>query len=446
MTAMIKAIRGMKDILPPETDRWQRVESAARETFALYGYREMRLPLLERTELFARSIGAETDIVAKEMYTFPDRRGDSLTLRPEATASVLRAVLENGLHLGAGVKKFYLIGPMFRYERPQKGRYRQFNQVSCEALGSDAPELDAEVIFLAMDVLKGLGLTKVRLLINSLGCRECQARFKESLKGYLAMRSGWCEDCDRRRQANPLRVFDCKSANCQELLVKAPMMRDWLCEDCLTHYRRVKELLERFQVDYEEQPRLVRGLDYYTRTAFEVVAQEGLGSQDAVLGGGRYNGLARDLGGPDLPGIGFAIGEERLVEVLAGEAPPKTPFLVFIAALGPAARDRAIELLRELRGRGVAAEMDFEDRSLKAQMSLADRLGAAYVTIIGDKELGRGEALVRPMRDISYKRVEKGDLTETKSGKLVADQQSVSFEKLMEFMASEQVKFYQNPP
>ena len=395
---MIKAIRGMKDLLPPEAERWQRVESRTREVLALYGYRELRLPLLERTELFTRSIGADTDIVAKEMYTFTDRRGESLALRPEATASVVRAVLEHGLHLGAGVKKFYTIGPMFRYERPQKGRYRQFHQINCEALGSDAPELDAEVILMVLDLLNRLGLGQMRLLLNSLGCPECQAAFKQSLTGYLAMKSGWCEDCTRRRQTNPLRVLDCKSPKCQELLVQAPVIRDWLCGECVSHYTRVLELLRRFGAPYEEQPRLVRGLDYYTRTAFEVTAP-GLGSQDAVAGGGRYNGLARDLGGPDLPAMGFAIGEERLLEVLPQEEGPAGGGAIFVAALGAPARDLALTLLKELRSLGLSAEMDFEARSLKSQMSLAHRLGAAWVVILGDKELARGQAPVRSMAD-----------------------------------------------
>ncbi len=292
---MIKAIRGMRDILPPETSRWQWVESVAREVFDLYGYQEIRLPLLERTELFARSIGEETDIVAKEMYTFPDRKGDSLTLRPEATASVLRAVLENRLEKGAGVKKFYTLGPMFRYERPQKGRFRQFYQINCEAYGVETPELDVEVILLLMHLLKRLLPGELRLLVNSLGCPGCQVKFKAALGLFLINREGLCDDCQRRRTTNPLRVLDCKSANCQGILHNAPVIRDYLCPDCAAHFARVLELLDRFNVAYELKPKLVRGLDYYTRTAFEVAAV-GLGAQDAVAGGGRYNGLAKAVG------------------------------------------------------------------------------------------------------------------------------------------------------
>ena len=396
MAGLIKAVRGMRDILPPETGRWQWVEQVAREVFELYGYAEMRLPLLEKTELFARGIGTDTDIVAKEMYTFTDRRGDSLTLRPEATAQVVRSCLENGLLKSAGVKKFYLMGPMFRYERPQKGRFRQFYQINCEALGSDAPELDAEVIFLLLDFLGRLGLGDLRLLINSLGCPECTPDFKARLQTYLGAQEGWCEDCRRRRVTNPLRVLDCKSKTCQALLAAAPVMEDSLCETCAGHYNRVLDLLAAAAVAYEKNPRLVRGLDYYTRTAFEVTAP-GLGAQDAVAGGGRYNGLARELGGPDLPARGFAVGEDRLLEVLPQEAGPAGRSLIFLAALGEAARARAFVLLQEIRGQGMPAAMDFEGRSLKAQMSLADRLGAAYVVILGDRELADGQAPLRRM-------------------------------------------------
>ena len=411
---MIKAIRGMRDILPPETDRWQQVEKTAREVFELYGYREIRLPLLERTELFARSIGEETDIVAKEMYTFGDRHGESLTLRPEATASVLRAVLEHGLDKGAGVKKYYTLGPMFRYERPQKGRYRQFYQINCEAFGVDAPELDAEVILLLLDLLDRLKLGEMRLLVNSLGCRDCQARFKAALEDFLEDKDGLCEDCRRRRLANPLRVFDCKSPHCQAILQDAPVLKDYLDADCAAHFARVLEWLGRFGVAYEEQPRLVRGLDYYTRTAFEVVAG-GLGAQDAVAGGGRYNGLSRELGGPELPAIGFAIGVDRLLEVLPRDLGQGNEFKVFLAALGDAAREKAFDLLRELRQQGVPAEMDFEGRSLKAQMSLADRLGAAYVVILGDRELETGQVQMRRMA--------------------TGEQEQVSLDKLPEILA-----------
>ena len=430
---MIKAIRGMRDILPPDTARWQWVESVAREVFDLYGYQEIRLPLLERTELFARAIGNETDIVAKEMYTFPDRKGDSLSLRPEATASVLRAVLENRLEKEAGVKKLYTMGPMFRHERPQKGRFRQFYQINCEAYGVDAPELDVEVILLLVHILKRLLLGELRLLINSLGCPECQKKFKAALGLFLINREGLCEDCQRRRTTNPLRVLDCKSVHCQEILQHAPVIKDYLCPDCAAHFDRVRELLDRFKVAYEVKPRLVRGLDYYTRTAFEVVAL-GLGAQDAVAGGGRYNGLAQELGGPDLPAIGFAIGEDRLLEVLPQDLGDDSQNRIFVAAMGEAARDQAFTLVEELRRKNLAGEMDFQGRSLKAQMTLADRLNASYAVILGDRELAAGVAQVRPMRKMAHQSRNEANLTEVQGGRLEVQQEQVPLEKLVEYL------------
>jgi len=431
---MIKAIRGMRDILPPETSRWQWVESVAREVFDLYGYKEIRLPLLERTELFARSIGADTDIVAKEMYTFPDRKGDSLTLRPEATASVVRAVLENRLEKGAGVKKFFTLGPMFRYERPQKGRFRQFYQINCEAYGVEAPELDVEVILLLMHILKRLLPGELRLLVNSLGCPGCQVKFRGALGLFLINKEDLCDDCRRRRTTNPLRVLDCKSANCQGILQDAPVIRDYLCPDCAAHFSRVLELLDRFNVAYELKPKLVRGLDYYTRTAFEVAAV-GLGAQDAVAGGGRYNGLAKELGGPDLPAIGFAIGEDRLLEVLPQDFGQDRRPRVFVAALGEAARERAFTVVQELRRKDLAAEMDFEGRSLKAQMSLADRLNAAYVVILGERELEAGVAQVRPMRNFAAQASAAANPVEVDGGRLSVPQEKVRFEDLVDYLA-----------
>jgi histidyl-tRNA synthetase len=431
---MLKAIRGMRDILPPETARWQWVESVAREVFDLYGYKEIRLPLLERTELFARSIGADTDIVAKEMYTFPDRKGDSLTLRPEATASVLRAVLENRLEKGAGVKKFYTLGPMFRYERPQKGRFRQFFQINCEAYGVEAPELDVEVILLLMHLLKRLLPGELRLLVNSLGCPGCQQKFKGALGLFLINREGLCEDCQRRRTTNPLRVLDCKSAHCQAILQNAPVIRDYLCADCAAHFARVLTLLDRFAVAYEVRPKLVRGLDYYTRTAFEVAAV-GLGAQDAVAGGGRYNGLARELGGPDLPAIGFAIGQDRLMEVLPQDFGQEMPHLVFVAALGEPARERAFTVVQDLRRKNLAAQMDFDGRSLKAQMTLADRLGAAYVIILGERELETGTAQVRPMRSVAGRAEAGAKPVEVEGGRLSVSQEKVRFEDLADYLS-----------
>jgi histidyl-tRNA synthetase len=395
---MIKAVRGMKDLLPPETARWHHMETIARAVFTCYGFQEIRLPLLERTELFTRSIGASTDIVEKEMYTFHDRRGESMTLRPEATASVVRAFIENHLDQGAEVKKFFTIGPMFRYERPQKGRYRQFHQINCEALGGEAPELDAEMILMLMEILGRLQITDIELVINSLGCPICRPAYLLEITALFARGlRDLCEDCQRRSATNPLRVFDCKSKTCQDLLTQVPTISDHLCEDCQQHEHRVLELLERFHIPYRKNPRLVRGLDYYTRTAFEVVTTQ-LGAQDAVAGGGRYNGLIKELGGPDLPAIGFAIGEERLAGLLSQQdaAIPQAP-LLFLAVLGAEAQNRAFELIQGVRQAGFAADMDFTNRSLKAQMTMANRRGAAWVLIVGEQELASNQAPLKNM-------------------------------------------------
>jgi histidyl-tRNA synthetase len=395
---MIKAVRGMKDLLPPETARWHHLETIARAVFACYGFQEIRLPLLERTELFTRSIGASTDIVEKEMYTFHDRRGESMTLRPEATASVVRAFIENHLDQGADVKKFFTMGPMFRYERPQKGRYRQFHQINCEALGGEAPELDAEMILLLMEILGRLQITDIELVINSLGCPICRPAYLLELTALFARGlRDLCEDCQRRSATNPLRVFDCKSKTCQDLLTQVPAISDQLCDVCQEHEHRVLELLDRFHIPYRKNPRLVRGLDYYTRTAFEVVTTQ-LGAQDAVAGGGRYNGLIKELGGPDLPAIGFAIGEERLAGLLSQQeaAIPQAP-LLYLAVLGPEAQNMAFELIQGLRQHGYAADMDFTNRSLKAQMTMANRRGAAWVLIVGEQELATNQAPLKNM-------------------------------------------------
>jgi histidyl-tRNA synthetase len=410
---MIKAVRGMKDLLPPETARWHHIETIARSAFTCYGFQEIRLPLLERTELFTRSIGVSTDIVEKEMYTFPDRRGEYMTLRPEATASVVRAFIENRLDQGAEVKKYFTMGPMFRYERPQKGRYRQFHQINCEALGGEAPELDAELILLLMDILARLDIRDIELVLNSLGCPKCRPAYLLELTALFARGlRDLCEDCQRRSSTNPLRVFDCKSKTCQELLSQVPALCDQLCDECQQHERRVLELLERFHIPYRKNPRLVRGLDYYTRTAFEVVTNR-LGAQNAIAGGGRYNGLVKELGGPDIPAIGFAIGEERLTVLLSQQdaAIPQIPQL-FVAVLGQPALDRAFDLIQEVRRHGFAADLDFTNRSLKAQMTMANRRGATWVLILGEQELASNQAPLKNMLSGQQQLVSLDDLSE----------------------------------
>ena len=403
---MIRLVKGFKDILPEETGLWQYVEMIMRELFDDFGFAELRIPTLEQTELFARSIGADTDIVEKEMYTFTDRSGASLTLRPEATASVVRAYIEHKLYGKDPVRKLYTMGPMFRRERPQKGRYRQFYQINAEVFGLHDPRADAELILVLMTFMQRLELPDVVLHVNSLGCPECRPRFKEALKSFLKGHAGQlCSDCLRRRDKNPLRIFDCKVPTCKEAVQEAPSLLDHLCEACRNHFDAVQRSLEAFHIPYQTNHRLVRGLDYYTRTTFEVLAQS-LGAQDAVAGGGRYDGLVKALGGPDEPGVGFAIGVDRLMVLLADRAAcfEKPPHL-FIAALGPTAQTRAFEWLQGFRMKKIRTEMDFEDRSLKAQMRRADKLEASYVLIVGDSELEKEAALLRDMKTKAQERV-----------------------------------------
>jgi len=407
---VMKGIRGFKDILPGEVEKWQFVESEARRVFGLFGFLELRIPILERTELFARSIGEATDIVGKEMYTFPDRDGDSLTLRPEATTSIMRAYLEHGLNVKEPVGKYYFIGPMFRYERPQKGRYRQFHQIDAEILGVQEPQADAEILVMLMRFLGGLALKNLNLQINSLGDPACRGPYRDEIQKFLRSKSErLCEDCQRRVETNPLRVFDCKKEECQAELADAPVVLDFLCPDCRQHFKQVKDLLDELRLPYAVNPRMVRGLDYYTRTAFEVVAGN-LGAQNAVCGGGRYDGLAEEIGGPSIPAIGFAIGFDRLVMLL----PEEKNFLryadVFLAALGEDAQRKGFTLAQELRDAGVWVEIDYEGKSLKSQMRKADRLKTPWVVILGEEELKKNRVILRDMATKAQEEVPIGDI------------------------------------
>jgi histidyl-tRNA synthetase len=394
---VMKAVRGFKDILPGEVEKWQYVESEARRVFGLFGFLELRIPVLEKTELFARSIGEATDIVGKEMYTFPDRDGDSLTLRPEATTSIMRAYLESGLQVKEPVGKYYFIGPMFRYERPQKGRYRQFNQIDAEILGVQEPQADAELLVMLMRFLEGLALKNLNLQINSLGEPACRGPYRDEIQKFLrGKKDDLCEDCQRRLETNPLRVFDCKKEECQARLSDAPVVLDFLCADCRRHFERVKGLLDELHLPYAVNPRMVRGLDYYTRTAFEVVAGD-LGAQNAVCGGGRYDGLAEEIGGPPVPAIGFAIGVERLVMLLPEEKNYLRYPDVFIAALGEEGQRKGFALAQELRDAGVWVEIDYEGKSLKGQMRKAGRFKTPWVVILGEAELKKNNAVLRDM-------------------------------------------------
>lgn len=391
---------GTRDLLPEEISLWQFVEAAARRVFEQYGFLEIRTPIIEPTELFARGIGGDTDIVGKEMYTFRDQSDRSVTLRPEATASVVRSYIQNSMHRGGGLTKLYYLGPMFRHEKKQKGRWRQFYQVGAEAFGSENPAVDAEIIEMALWLLESLGV-KSRLLINSVGCRNCRPAYVELLKGELQKhQSGLCEDCRRRSGSNSLRVLDCKVESCQPLITQLPVITNHLCSDCSTHFNSLQSYLGDAGIAYEIVPRLVRGLDYYVRTAFEIVSGE-LGAQNALAGGGRYDGLAEILGGPASPAIGFAIGLDRLVMILSEAHKEQLQWKpeLFLAYMGEAAFKKSLELTRHLRRQGYSCYIDFGEGRLKSQMRLANKLGAKHVLILGDDELVREKYSIKRLED-----------------------------------------------
>jgi len=405
----IAAIKGFRDILPDETRVWEWIEGEARRVFETFGFQEIRTPILEKTELFSRGIGQETDIVSKEMYTFLDIKGRSLTLRPEATASVVRAYIQNRPYQTYPVRKFYSIGPMFRHERPQKGRFRQFHQINAELFGDPGPRSDADMIAMAVFLFRSIGLDDVTLNLNSLGCSECRPRFREELKDFLMdKRPRLCEDCQRRADVNPLRVFDCKVDSCKEMVSEAPSIAGFLCEACREHFGSLQDALRDLEIPFVLNDRLVRGLDYYNRTTFEIQTER-LGAQNAVAGGGRYDGLVKLLGGPDHPAIGFALGMERVVALIGDDHPlqERRPDL-FIAALGGAAARLAFKWAVDLRRNGLWVEIDYGSTGLKSQMKKADRLGAGQVLMVGEKELeiGRGalrNMLTKEQRDVELK-------------------------------------------
>ena len=393
---LIRAVKGTRDLLPPSTEVWNRVEAAARQVFHAYNYHEIRTPILEETQLFARGVGEETDIVTKEMYTFADRDETSLTLRPENTASVIRAYIEHRLDQRPGVQKLYYLGPMFRRERPQKGRYRQFFQIGAEAIGSESPAVDAEVIEMVVEILNSVGLTGFHLLVNSVGDHNCRPQYVERLREELrSVSSRMCGDCQRRAETNPLRVLDCKVEADQPIIEKLPTIVDHLCEPCRSHFDAVRRYLDDRHIPYEIRPRLVRGLDYYMRTTFEVV-HGSLGAQNSVLGGGRYDGLAESLGSKvHSPGIGFSIGEDRLV-MSVEDGQQSIPLDLFVAPLGEPALRQAALLARDFRRSGASVEI-VEVNKLKRAMELADKLGARYALIIGDNELAAGRYAFKNM-------------------------------------------------
>jgi len=390
--ATIRRIKGTQDILPGESEQWVALETLIRETMRVYNFKELRTPVFEKTELFARGIGQLTDIVSKEMYTFFDRGNKQLTLKPEMTAPIMRAYLENKLYAKSPVNKFFYIAPLFRQENPQAGRLRQFHQFGAETLGTAYPEADAEMIDLALNIYRRAGLENLNLRINSVGDVTCRLPYKKLLQDYIRPNLHlYCQDCQRRFDDNPLRILDCKKETCSALNQKAPRLVDHLCEECHTHYHRLKQHLDALQISYDEDPYLVRGLDYYTRTVFEITS-EALGAQNAICGGGRYDLLAEELGGQPTPAVGFASGIERLLLIARHQnlhLAPAQRLDVFIITMGETARQKSLSWLKTLRQAGFLSETDFLGRSVKAQMREANRQQARFVLLAGEEELER---------------------------------------------------------
>ncbi len=410
----VKAPKGTKDVLPQESYKWQYVEQLARNITALAGYREIRTPVFEHTELFLRGVGDTTDIVQKEMYTFLDKGDRSITLKPEGTAGAVRAFLEGGLPSSPQpTKMYYLSTPVFRYEKPQSGRLREHHQFGVEVFGAQDASVDAEVINLALTLLGELGLVDLRLNINSIGCDQCRPQYNELLKAYLRENMGsMCESCKERMERNPLRALDCKEEGCRAIVKDAPLMIDHLCDECSAHFDALKNYLDALDVEYSINPFIVRGLDYYTKTVFEIIS-DSIGAQGTVCGGGRYDKLMKQVGGPDMPGIGFGMGVERLLLVMENEGvviqpPPVTD--VFLCTHGEQARLRASALVNDLRKNGFRADMDHCARSIKAQFKYADKLGAKFVAVIGESEMEEGTAALKTMETGEERVVHQNDI------------------------------------
>lgn len=416
MAFITSAAKGTLDLLPKESYKTQYVEAAVREIAENYGFFEMRTPVFEHTELFCRSVGETTDVVQKEMYTFEDKGGRSVTLRPEGTAGAARAFLENGLFNDPLPQKVYYLTSCYRYEKPQAGRLREFHQFGVEAFGAGTPAADAEIIALANEVFQYLGVQNLALEINSIGCPECRKKFQDALKAYFsAHKDALCETCLSRLDRNPMRILDCKSPVCSGIAAGAPKILDYLCEDCRTHFDAVQAYLNTMQIDFTVNPEIVRGLDYYTRTVFEFVSKE-IGAQGTVCGGGRYDGLLEELGGKPMPACGFAMGMERLLllmEAQKTELPARRGCDIFLASMGDKANHEAARLATDLRNEGLAAQFDTVGRSLKAQMKFADKLGAQYTVVLGDTELETRKASLKNMRDGTQREIELDTFTDT---------------------------------
>ena len=402
MSEINRAVKGTNDVLPDESSNWQFVERQMLSTAALYGFKEIRVPVFEHTEVFLRSVGDTTDVVQKEMYTFDDKGGRSITLRPELTAGVIRSVIENGLVNGALPLKVCYVGGCYRYEKPQAGRLREFPQFGVECVGAAEPNADAEVIALARQVLNSIGIDKISLEINSIGCPECRKEYHKALKEYFsANKDKLCGTCLDRLERNPMRILDCKSPVCSEIAGNAPVVLDYLCDECKKHFEQVKSYLTAMNIEYTVNPHIVRGLDYYTRTVFEFVSGD-IGAQSTVCGGGRYDGLVAQMGGPSVPSLGFAMGIERLMLVLKNqgkELPSADKPDLYIAALGEKAQLKTAELCAALRADGFKVETDICGRGLKAQMKYANKIGAKYSLVLGDTEIGENSASLKNMAD-----------------------------------------------
>ncbi|GJL78314.1 MAG: histidine--tRNA ligase [Nitrospinaceae bacterium] len=409
----IQSIRGVKDILPGDIEKWQWAEEIARDVFSRYGFKEIRLPIFEKTQLFSRSIGETTDIVEKEMYTFTDRSGEQITLRPEGTASVVRAYIEHKMYNPPSVVKLYYMGPMFRYERPQAGRFRQFYQIGIEAMGTDNPVIDVEVMTLLMEFFRRLGLSDLELQINSLGCSDCRPKYREVLKtaiqGHL---DELCSNCNQRYERNPLRVLDCKVERDREIAKGLPKTAEHLCKTCQTNFSQVQTFLDSIGTPYSLNPLLVRGLDYYSRTTFEVVST-GLGAQNAICGGGRYDSLVQEFDGPSTPCFGFALGMERLISLLPVENKTSdTRPDIFVVSLGDEAKRQSFKIIHELRKEGFIIDQDYEGGSMKSQMRKANKSFCRYALIIGENEIKTGKFLLKNMESSSQAEVPAENLTE----------------------------------
>jgi len=397
----IQAIRGVKDIMPDEIEKWRWVENKANQVFTRYGFKEIRLPIFEKTKLFSRGIGETTDIVEKEMYTFEDRGGEKVTLRPEGTASVVRAFIEHKMYTTQTVQKFYYLGPMFRYERPQAGRFRQFYQIGVEAMGSHNPSIDAEVMIMLMEFFNVLGLNQFELQINSLGCKKCRPEYRETLKKTITNHlADLCENCNKRYQKNPLRVLDCKIERDIEIASSLPKITDHICNECKCHFEKVQALLRDTQIPYSSNSNLVRGLDYYTHTAFEITSRE-LGAQNAISGGGRYNTLVEEFEGPPTPCFGFALGLERLISLVPFDKMEsiETNPDVFVVSLGEEAKLKVFNLVHQLRSGGISVERDYDGGSIKSQMRKANRSASSFALIIGENEIKSGTYQLKNMQD-----------------------------------------------